>query len=97
MPLILNYTICVTISIFKLRKYDHISTKINELKRVRVENIFQYHLFVFAFKMFLTNQPTYFRRKFKSRRNLHDVKPLSMPKYHTAIFKRSRRRIIQHR
>jgi hypothetical protein len=48
---------CCCRFIFKLCKYDHISTKINELKWLRVENIFQYHLSMFAFKMFLTNQP----------------------------------------
>jgi hypothetical protein len=37
--------------ILKLRKYDHISTKINELRWLFVENIFQYQLSVFAFKI----------------------------------------------
>jgi hypothetical protein len=54
MPSHFNYCLIIYYPCLdQISKYDHISTKINELKWLHVENIFQYHLSVCAFKMFL--------------------------------------------
>lgn len=80
--------------IFKLRKFDHVSHKIAELKWLKIEKMFNYHLAVFAFKLFFTSQPSYLRIKFRFRRSMHDANlrftnHLSMPLFHSEMFKRS--------
>lgn len=80
--------------IFRLRKYDHISVKFNELGWLKIENLYKYHLSVFMHRLLVTSSPLYLREKFSFRHNLHNANlrvldTLSMPKYHTAMFQRS--------
>lgn len=82
--------------IFNLRKYDHVSDKILELKWLKVDKLFVYHFATFVYRLFLTSEPAYLRIKFHCRRSTHNanidlrnVEQLSMPKFRTTLYQRS--------
>lgn len=80
--------------IYRLKKYDRVSSKICELGWLKIENLYTLHLTVFMHNLLLTSSPPYLREKFTFRYNEHDVnlrftKLLSLPKYRTAMFRRS--------
>lgn len=77
-----------------LKKFDHVSTKINELGWLRLNNQVKYQLSVFVHRLLSTSSPTYLREKLFFRYNMHNVNirfgnTLCLPQFHSAIFKRS--------
>lgn len=80
--------------IFRIKKYDHVSAKINELKWLKIENVYKYNLLVFVHKLIISSTPSYLREKLIFRHDLHDVNTrfsnkLSLPRYHSTMFQRS--------
>lgn len=80
--------------VFKLRKYDHVFQKINDLGWLRIENLFKYHLTVFVHRLLLTSVPPYLRNKISFRHDIHNINTrfptkLDIPKYRLSLFRRS--------
>nr|CAH7757971.1 unnamed protein product [Callosobruchus chinensis] len=80
--------------IFSIRKYDHVSAKIMELKWLKMNQRFKYNLLTFVHKILCTSIPSYLREKLIFRENIHEVnirhyQMLTMPLHSTAIFNRS--------
>lgn len=82
--------------IFGLKKYAHISKYIQQLKWLKIDQLFHYHLATFLFRVFRSSSPKYLRDKFHSRRSLHCtdlslryVHHLSMPSFRTSLYTRS--------
>lgn len=80
--------------IYRLKKYDHVSSKINQLGWLKLKNIFTHHLAVFVHNILQTNSPPYLRDKFVFRHNIYGnnlryANKLSLPKYHLTMFRRS--------
>lgn len=80
--------------VYRIKKYDHVSCKLNQLGWLRLENLYKYHLSVFVHNILVTNSPPYLREKFMFRHNIHTsnlryTSKLSLPKYHKTIFRRS--------
>lgn len=80
--------------VFKMKKYSHVSAKLNELKWLRLENLYTYNMSVFAHNLLLTSSPPYLYEKFTFRReiqngNLRYAHKLTIPKYSTTLFRRS--------
>lgn len=80
--------------VYGLKKYDHVSSKLNLLGWLKINNAFKYHLSVFVHNILLTNSPPYLRDKFSFRHNIYGnnlryANKLSLPKYHSTIFRRS--------
>ena len=81
--------------IFKLRKRDHISHKIKELKWLNMQNRWLHHLGNFVFK--ITNKAatcSRLKKKFVLRASIHSQNvrskgKITMPRHHTAMFQRS--------
>lgn len=80
--------------IYGLRKYDHISAKIKEIKWLKVTYIYQFHLLKFVHRLLLTSTPSYLRNKLKHRSQIHNLNirqthTLTMPQHNTAMFEKS--------
>lgn len=80
--------------IYGLRKYDHVSSKIQQLNWLNVENSFKYLFLVFVYKILGSNMPMYLRSKLRFRDEanqlfLRDRSELEVPRHTTAIFQRS--------
>lgn len=80
--------------VFKLRKYDHVSQKINELGWLKMQSLYKYNLSVFVHNIISSSVPAYLREKFVFARNIHKAnlrskEKLSLPKYRTTMFRRS--------
>ena len=79
--------------VFKLRKYDHISEKINELKWLNINNTVNLHFVVFLMKIIKSSVPGYLKDKLVCRSAVHvrDIRSrysLTMPQHQTALFQR---------
>lgn len=81
--------------IYGLRKYDHISSKINDINWLTMENRRAHHLGNFVHTLLTSeNPPCNLRRKFLTRSNIHAVDirfkdKLTVPRHRSAMFKRS--------
>lgn len=80
--------------IHSLRKFDHISKKITDLKWLNIENTWKMHLLTLTHKLMMTSTPEYLKHKFISRENIHSVNirhkdKFTMPQHSTAMFHRS--------
>ena len=79
--------------VYKLRKYDHVSQKIKELKWLKISNTVQLHYVVFLMKLLRSSVPIYLKEKLLFRsvihsRTIRDLDLLTMPQYQTALFQR---------
>lgn len=77
-----------------LRKFDHVSFKINQLGWLTLENMFKYHLLLFLYRLEKTKTPLYLYEKLVLRSSIHDRQirnnnMLTMPRHSSAIFERS--------
>lgn len=84
---------CVRL-IFGLRKYDHVSHKLGELKWLRMVTAVKLHYLVFIHRLLHTSVPSYLRERLSFRCNIHDrltrhSKLLNLPLHSTALFRRS--------
>lgn len=80
--------------IYRLRKYDRVSSKILQLGWLKIDRLHEYHLSVFVHKLLATSSPPYLREKINFRYNMHNanlrfINLLSTPHHHTAMFRRS--------
>nr|CAH7729450.1 unnamed protein product [Callosobruchus chinensis] len=80
--------------VFNLKKYDHVSDKINQLSWLRLDNAYQYHVATLTHKILTSQTPSYLYEKFACRRNNRDInfrykKRLEIPFYTTSFFRRS--------
>lgn len=80
--------------IFGLRKYDHISARINELKWLKISNTVRLHFVMFLFKVRSTSTPIYLSEKLIPRNVMHNCNirhhnQLTMPQHRSALFQRS--------
>lgn len=80
--------------IYGLRKYDHVSEKINDLHWLNINNSIKMNLLVFTHKVIHSSAPSYIHRKFIKRNELHPVNVRSnqlfnLPKFRTSLFKKS--------
>lgn len=80
--------------IYGLRKFDHVSSKIQELKWLKFDSSWKYHFLVFVHRLLVTSTPTYLRNKLVCRRQIHDANirrnyTLTMPHHTTAMFQKS--------
>lgn len=77
-----------------LRKYDRISSHINDLKWLNVGNTYRYNFLCTIHRVLLTSVPEYIKRKLIHRSSCHYVNlrhpsRLDMPKHRTTLFRRS--------
>lgn len=80
--------------VYRLKKFDRVSNKINDLGWLRVDNLYKYHLSVFLKTILQTDSPPYLRGKLVFRHNIHDanlrsINCLSLPRYRSTMFQRS--------
>lgn len=81
--------------IHNLRKYDHVSDKINDTNWLRMENRRMHHLGNFVHALLKSpHSPRTLRSKFVTRSNIHSVDirfkdKFTIPRHRTAMFKRS--------
>lgn len=80
--------------IFDLRKYDHVSIKIQELQWLKFNNIWKLQFLLFVHRLLITSTPRYLKDKLISRNELHSrniryVTNLTMPRHATAFFQKS--------
>nr|CAI5821998.1 unnamed protein product [Callosobruchus analis] len=85
---------CCCRYVFRLRKYDRVSRKLNELGWLKVEYVYKYFTSVLVHRTLLTSNPPYLKRKLSYRRDMHDlnvryINKLSLPKFHLTAFKKS--------
>ena len=78
----------------RLKKFDHISERLTQLKWFKIRRSYEYHLSVFVHRLLQTSSPSYLRHKLKYRLNVHDLDlrythRLALPRFHTAKFKNS--------
>lgn len=78
--------------ICNLKKYDHVSNKINDLHWLNMSFLFEYLLLVFTFKLLKTSSPLYLRQKLIFRSELHAIPirtdALAVPRHETTLFQR---------
>lgn len=80
--------------ICRVRKYEHISPSIKQLRWLKIENMFKMNFLMFLTKIIHSSQPVYLRNKLVFRkdtheRNLRHLNTLTMPSHRTAMFKKS--------
>lgn len=79
--------------VFGLRKYDHISEKINILQWLKIDNMYKYQTCNFTQKIISTKTPSYLFDRFIFRsdvnRTLRYPNKLEFPVYSSSIFRRS--------
>lgn len=80
--------------VFDLRKFDHVSCKINQMQWLNMENLFNYFILVFVHNLYTTSTPLYLKEKLIPRSAIHNVDvrdkhKLTMPLYSTSMFRRS--------
>lgn len=80
--------------VFGLRRYSHISSKINELQWLKMDDMFTYHLLILTHKMIKSNKPLYLLNKLVLRgdinqRTLRSNNQFDIPMHHMQLFKRS--------
>lgn len=80
--------------VFSLRKYDHVSDKIGELRWLKMANIVKLQSATFLMKLLRLSSPIYLRQKLIFRELIHDRvvrhrDRLTMPQHQTALFQRS--------
>lgn len=85
---------CCCRFVFGLRKFDRVSSKINELGWLKIGNLYKYHMSVFVYRILSTSSPSYLREKLIFRYNVHCVNirnsnELTIPRFHLTMFKRS--------
>lgn len=78
--------------IFGLKKYDHISQRICELNWLNMEQLFQYLLLTFIYKLLNSSTPMYLRSALVFRSDIHQIlirsDTLTMPQHRKAVFQR---------
>lgn len=79
--------------VFGLRKYDHVSDKINELRWLTMKNRRTLHFAVLIQKLMLTSIPSYLKKKLIPRRETHNFnirfpELLTVPKHSTALYRK---------
>nr|CAI5846575.1 unnamed protein product [Callosobruchus analis] len=85
---------CCCRYVFRLRKYDRVLRKSNELGWLKVEYVHKYFTSVLVYRTLLTSHIPYLERKLIYRRDMHDlnvryINKLSLPKFHLTAFKKS--------
>lgn len=80
--------------VYGLRKFDHVSRKIQELKWLKFDFAWKYHFLVFVHRLLTTSTPTYLRKKLVHREQIHAVnirgnRTLTMPHHTSAVFQKS--------
>lgn len=81
--------------VFGLRKYDRgISARINVLRWLNISNRIKFHLLTFVHRAICSGIPQYINEKFVRRHQQHPInvrscKMFHMPRFRTAIFKKS--------
>ena len=78
--------------VFGLKKYEHVSEKIKELKWLKIGLLFKYLLLSFTYKLLQTSVPIYLRSKLIFRSETHQVSvrvnSLTIPQHSTTLFQR---------
>nr|CAI5840107.1 unnamed protein product [Callosobruchus analis] len=77
-----------------LRKFDHISHTLYEMKWLNVKNLYKYSCLSLTHKVVTSSFPRYLKQKLTTRSSVHDVPVrntslLTMPLHRTATFTRS--------
>lgn len=80
--------------IFGLRKFDSVSHNFNVLNWLNISNRIKLQQMVFSHKIITSSTPQYLKDKFIPRTKLHSINirqknALSMPKFKSALFKKS--------
>lgn len=80
--------------IYGIRKYDHVTYKLKELKWITMENKRKYHALCFFHKLIKLKSPQYLYNKIRFRTDVHNINirkkdMLSLPPHKTSLFQRS--------
>ena len=75
-----------------LRKYDHVSLKINQLQWLKMDGLFKYLILIFTYKLLKTSIPSYLRCRLVFRGDGHSVPVranlLTVPRHSSSLFQR---------
>lgn len=85
---------CCCRFVFGLKKYDRVTEKINQLRWLKLDNTYNYHMSVVIKRILATSSPPYLREKIVFRRDLHSINTrhvyqISLPRFYSALFSRS--------
>lgn len=81
--------------IYGLKKFYHVTNKINELKWLKMPNTYRFQLLSLVHRVLLTESPMYLKNKLLFRNSVHQLglrftsSSLDMPKFYTSLFFRS--------